>query len=81
MTLPTTSSASTTAPDCIPYWATCRPPPTNGAWQQKNLSLCLNLLDHYSFGRGDFERLQIFRGWAYKTVPALDHKNGRTPIE
>ncbi|WP_218134313.1 hypothetical protein, partial [Collimonas sp. OK242] len=29
------------------FWAICRPPSTNGTWQQKNLSPCPNLLDHY----------------------------------
>ncbi|WP_209725346.1 hypothetical protein, partial [Duganella sp. 1411] len=32
----------------IQFWAICRPPSTNGTWQQENLSSCPNLLDHHS---------------------------------
>ena len=43
------SSVSTTANACTQFWVICRPPFTNGTWQQKNLSLCPNLLDHHSW--------------------------------
>ena len=46
--LPHTSWDSITVIAYTQYWAICRPPSLSGTGQQKNLSLCPILLDHYS---------------------------------